>query len=146
MSDKCNKCGQPLEVGEYFTHGDCLQSAITRTQTLAAEVEAVKSQALQWREESLEIEASALAERDKALAKDVQLTAEVKRLRAELAAMTEAWENQCAARVNDGAALYMQQFALEDEVAALRAQLAAREHAACPHCGQSLHGVQLLPF
>ena len=31
-------------------------------------------------------------------------------------------------------------------VAALRAQLAAREHAACPHCGQSLHGVQLLPF
>lgn len=31
-------------------------------------------------------------------------------------------------------------------VAALRAQLAAREHAACPHCGQSLHGEQLLPF
>ena len=31
-------------------------------------------------------------------------------------------------------------------VAALRAQLAAREHAACPRCGQSLHGEKLLPF
>lgn len=30
--------------------------------------------------------------------------------------------------------------------AALRAQLAAREHAACPRCGQSLHGEKLLPF
>lgn len=36
--------------------------------------------------------------------------------------------------------------AAQAELAALRGQLAARDHAACPHCGQSLQGVQLLPY
>ena len=35
---------------------------------------------------------------------------------------------------------------LAAEVKRLNAQLAARSHAACPHCGQSLHGEMLLPF
>jgi len=42
--------------------------------------------------------------------------------------------------------LIMERDALAADNAALRAQLAAREHAACPRCGQSLHGEKLLPF
>lgn len=75
------------------------------------------------------------------------LAAEVERLTAEKRGYRDDWliERELA-QLNieyDGGDPLQR---LVEEVAALRAQLVAREHAACPHCGQSLHGERLLPF
>lgn len=122
----CNRCGGPIvnqfvPKGQELLHNDtlmCVEWLRTCAAELAAEVERLEAE-LAAETERLEDEAAmwqhTLTQRE----------AEAEQLRVELAAMTEAWENQCAARVNDGAALYVQQFALEDEVAALRAQLDA---------------------
>ena len=121
------------DLGEPYVRLEDYRAVQARAATLAAEVERLEA-------ESNELQTlldGAEAERDEWMETAETTEGELGRFMDDLIAVV-------GDRVIIGDEV---QFAeIVAAVAALRAQLAAREHAACPHCGKSLHGEKLLPF
>ena len=121
------------DLGEPYVRLEDYRAVQARAATLAAEVERLEA-------ESNELQTlldGAEAERDEWMETAETTEGELGRFMDDLIAVV-------GDRVIIGDEV---QFAeIVAAVAALRAQLAAREHAACPRCGQSLHGEKLLPF